>query len=133
MLKIRRAFLESVANVCLHVEHQSSVKRLVMNSPKTLNALSSQMMRDILREVEDISTDKHRCIVIDSSSNVFCAGHDLKELRSAKQKLVAAKNETSTTARDIFSLCTQLMLSLRSAPVPVIGLIDGPAVAAGNI
>ena len=128
MLKSKKNCITSFAHLCLKVERHGSVKRLVLNSPKTLNALSDRMMRDILKEVTDISTKNERCLLIDSSSKVFCAGHDLKELRVPQQASVVKEPQIS----EIFALCTELMLALRKAPIPVIALIDGAAVAAGK-
>ena len=60
-------------------------------------------------------------IVLRSEGPVFCAGHDLGELRKL------AHDEVKET----FALCAEVMGLIRRSPAPVVGVIQGLAIAAG--
>ncbi|KFM76125.1 Enoyl-CoA hydratase domain-containing protein 3, mitochondrial, partial [Stegodyphus mimosarum] len=104
------------------VKEKDGVKTITLNNPRKRNALSSAMLtklsQDIFQNVDDINL---RCIVLQSNGPVFSSGHDLKELSNADQK----------TREDIFEKCSELMVGLRKIPVPVIGVVNGLAAAAG--
>jgi enoyl-CoA hydratase/carnithine racemase len=61
-------------------------------------------------------------VVIDAVGKVFCAGHDLKELRESDDK---------AEHRRLFEGCSRLMLAIAASPRPVIAKVQGAAVAAG--
>jgi enoyl-CoA hydratase/carnithine racemase len=60
-------------------------------------------------------------IVLRSSGPVFCAGHDLGELKQLPNEEV----------KETFALCAEVMSLIRRSPVPVVGVIQGLATAAG--
>src|SRR5205823_5815680 len=62
-----------------------------------------------------------RAVVIAARGPVFCSGHDLGEMvgRSAEDY------------RELFSLCSAVMLRLRRLPQPVVARVQGLATAAG--
>ena len=68
-----------------------------------------------------------RVIVIAAQGNVFCAGHDLKEL--------TARRSDADRGRAFFELtmsrCSALMQSIVRHPKPVVAEVDGLATAAG--
>ena len=63
-----------------------------------------------------------RVIVLGAAGRIFCAGHDLGELRASDD---AAAHAT------LFGLCSDLMLDIRGCRAPVIARVQGAAVAAG--
>ena len=68
------------------------------------------------------SSEDARVVVISASGRLFCAGHDLAELRAA---------ETSAERLALFEQCSALMMSLSEYRLPVIAQVQGAAVAAG--
>lgn len=63
----------------LYLENQ--VVRLVLNNQKNRNALSSEMLELLYKEISEIDTiQKVRAIILASEGSVFSSGHDLKEL-----------------------------------------------------
>ena len=52
---------------------------------------------------------------------VFCSGHDLKEM----------VGRTEEEYRELFALCSRVMMGLRRLPQPVIARVQGVATAAG--
>ena len=96
---------------------------LTLNRPGARNALSMALMQSAVDELAAIAQDPSvKVVVIGGAGPVFCAGHDLRELRSKPER--AAYQAT-------FELCSQLMTSIVRLPKPVIARVHGVATAAG--
>jgi enoyl-CoA hydratase/carnithine racemase len=61
-------------------------------------------------------------VVIAAKGKAFCAGHDLKEMRSHPNQEYYA---------DLFRQCSQMMMTINRLPQPVIAKVQGLATAAG--
>jgi enoyl-CoA hydratase/carnithine racemase len=107
------------------VQHRTegAVARITLNDPSHANALSSAMMTAIDAAVAGAVADPAvRVIVLAAAGKIFCAGHDLGELRSSDE---AAEHEA------LFAQCSALMMRIVASPKPVIARVQGAAVAAG--
>jgi enoyl-CoA hydratase/carnithine racemase len=99
------------------------VATLTLNRPQQYNALSSSLTDALQNALDEIAQDPQvRVVVIAGSGKAFCAGHDLKEMRSLRQRALV---------HDAFTKCSQLMLTLTRLPQPVIARVHGLAFAAG--
>ena len=98
------------------------VVRLTMNRPEAFNALSEALLDALHDALASIAQTDARVVVIEGAGRAFCAGHDLKEMRS---KPSLAYYQT------LFSRCTKLMLAIQRLPQPVIARVHGIATAAG--
>lgn len=99
------------------------ISNLLINRPKSYNALSIECMNAIRKEIEAISEDSSiKVAILSGAGKGFCAGHDLKEMRS-------------NTEREFYELtfntCTKLMMSIVNCPKPIIAKVHGIATAAG--
>lgn len=95
---------------------------LTLNHPEKRNALSRAMLRSLKGEMDRIAADPRLLVVIlRSAGPVFSAGHDLREFVGGTREAYAA------TLR----LSTEVMLTIRRLPQPVIAQVDGLATAAG--
>ena len=107
----------------LKTQDARGVVTLTMNRPQAFNSLSEGLLAALQREVDAIAEDRHvRAVVIAGAGKAFCAGHDLKEMRSAPALGYYEK---------LFAQCADVMLSLQRLPVPVIARVHGIATAAG--
>jgi enoyl-CoA hydratase/carnithine racemase len=96
---------------------------LTLNRPSARNALSLGLMEALVAELAAIDADPSvKVVVIGGAGPAFCAGHDLRELRS---------NPDRATYQATFQLCSQLMTSIVRLPKPVIARVHGVATAAG--
>ncbi len=96
---------------------------ITLDRPQAFNALSQAMLDALQREFDAIARDDSaRVVVIAAAGRAFCAGHDLKEMRSAP---------SLETYRALFAQCSRVMLSMQRLPVPVIARVHGVATAAG--
>ena len=99
------------------------IATLTLNRPRQFNALSSAVLSDLQWQLDAIATDSNvRVVVIAGAGSAFCAGHDLKEMRSQY-------NAESTKA--LFEQCSKVMCSIVALPQPVIARVHGIATAAG--
>jgi len=104
-------------------ERDREVLRLTLNRPKARNALSVALMSALIEALGDAATDPHvRVVVIAGAGPVFCAGHDLRELRADQRR---------ETYERVFAQCSELMLKIVRLPKPVIAEVHGVATAAG--
>jgi len=104
------------------------ILRLLLNDPKNKNALSDKMIMHIKEQLLIASTDKSiKVVIISAVGDVFCSGHNLKELTDARRN----EDEGKSYFLDLFNLCSSLMQMIISCSKPVIAEIDGIATAAG--
>jgi enoyl-CoA hydratase/carnithine racemase len=112
-----------MADPILLCDADGAVGRITLNDPAHANALSSAMMTALAEALTAMGEDPAvRVIVLAAAGRVFCAGHDLSELR-------ATEDETAHEA--LFGQCSTLMLAIGASPKPVIARVRGAAVAAG--
>jgi enoyl-CoA hydratase/carnithine racemase len=106
------------------LEKDGPIGWLTLNRPDKRNALSLELMGDMLKKLEQVREDKEtRIVVVRGNGPVFCAGHDLSEMVGTDRGI--------HHFRDIFSRCTEMMLRLQGLPQPVIAQVHGIATAAG--
>lgn len=99
------------------------IAELTLNRPHQYNALSMSMLDALLAQLNDIEKDTTiKVIIIGAAGKAFCPGHDLKEIRS---------NRNKTFGDALFAKCTKLMLKIRSLNQLVIAKVQGVATAAG--
>ncbi len=104
-------------------ETDAGVATLTLNRPQARNALSRPVMAALHAALDAAGRDPAvRVVVIRGAGPGFCAGHDLKELRS-----VTDPGEML----DLFRRCAALMQAIVALPRPVIAQVHGVATAAG--
>ncbi len=102
---------------------QGGIATLTLNRPSQYNALSESLLTQLSLMLNEVANDDAvRVVVVAANGRAFCAGHDLKEMRA---------NDSLEYQTQLFSLCSQMMLSIAQLPKPVVARVHGPAVAAG--
>jgi enoyl-CoA hydratase/carnithine racemase len=106
----------------LLIESERGIAWLTLNRPEKRNALSFELLRSLEAAIEAIAADASaRVVVLGSQGPVFCSGHDLAEM----------VGRSEDDYRELFALCSRVMLGLRRLPQPVIARVQGVATAAG--
>jgi enoyl-CoA hydratase/carnithine racemase len=114
---------EAEEPLILRSQDRRGVITLTLNRPKAFNALSEAMLAGLQRELHGIGSDESvRAVVIGAEGKAFCAGHDLKEMRT---------DPSLEYYEGLFSQCSEMMLDIQRLPVPVIARVQGIATAAG--
>jgi enoyl-CoA hydratase/carnithine racemase len=96
--------------------------RITLNRPEKRNALSLELMEELIRALESIGADpESRTIVLEGAGPAFSAGHDLSEMVGRDLGFY----------QQLFDTCTVLMETIHRVPQPVIARVHGVATAAG--
>lgn len=106
------------------LEKDGHVAWLTLNRPESRNALSVDVMNDMLDKLGQIERNPDiRVVVIRGKGPAFCAGHNLKDMVGPDLDI--------RHFYTMFSICARMMQSLHELPQPVIAQVHGIATAAG--
>ena len=106
----------------LLVSRDGTAARIVLNRPEKRNALSLELMDEMIVAVLEVSAQRDtRSIVIEGAGPAFSAGHDLSEMIGREREFLAR----------LFDRCSAMMQVLHEVPQPVIAKVHGIATAAG--
>jgi methylglutaconyl-CoA hydratase len=99
----------------------AGVTTMTLDSPANRNALSSQLMQELLDALGTALTDSAvRVVVISHTGPVFCSGADLKETAAAPE-----------SGRIPAELLADVLAAIWEFPKPVLARVGGPARAGG--
>ncbi len=102
---------------------ERGVHTLTLNNPHQFNVLSEAMMHALQMALDGVAAHEDaRVVVIAAVGKAFCAGHDLKQMRSQPELAYYQR---------LFAQCSRLMMSIRRLGVPVVAKVQGLATAAG--
>jgi len=106
----------------IRTEREDGVAVVTLNRPERRNALSLELMLELIECLESVGKDAQvRAVILAAAGKVFSSGHDLGEMVGGDLKAY----------RRTFDVCTDLMTRLQSIPQPVIAEVQGMATAAG--
>ena len=112
----------SYQNILCDRENDGRVAVITLNRPQRRNALSLEMMLELIDCLGDIGRDREvRAVVLAANGKVYCSGHDLGEM----------VGRDINAYRHLFDVCTELMTKIQSISQPVIAEVQGMATAAG--
>ena len=114
---------QAAENLVLREDGANGVTTITLNRPQARNALSVGLMTSLQAALDAIAKDSSvKVVVIAGAGPGFCAGHDLKEIRS---------DPSRETYEALFTQCSRLMITITRLPKPVIAKVHGIATAAG--
>ena len=106
----------------VEIAREGPIAIVTLDRPERRNALSLEMMLDLIAALEEIGRNREiRAVILAAAGKVFCSGHDLAQM----------SGRDINEYRRIFDVCTRLMEKLQSIPQPVIAEVQGIATAAG--
>ena len=110
-------------DVVLLTENGDGITTVTLNRPNQYNALSEQVLADMQLLLDQLS-ERHdiKVVIIASTGDAFCSGHDLKEMRATPNK---------DYYQDLFRRCSLMMMTMVRMPQTVITRVHGTATAAG--
>ncbi|MFT3998120.1 MAG: enoyl-CoA hydratase/isomerase family protein [Asticcacaulis sp.] len=116
---------KALLNRALLTRVENGVGRLTLNRPQALNALTTDMCRDMAQTLTRwASDDAVRYVVLDHEGRAFCAGGDVRAAaRSGRGDGV--------DAREFFRTEYRLNTLIKRFPKPFIALIDGVTMGGG--
>jgi enoyl-CoA hydratase/carnithine racemase len=106
----------------IEIAYEGETAVVTLNRPERRNALSLELMLDLIAALDEIGRNAEvRAVILAAAGKVFCSGHDLGQMTG----------RDLTEYRRIFDVCSDLMQKLQSIPQPVIAEVQGIATAAG--
>ena len=110
------------------LNQDNGILRLTLDDENNKNALSKAMIGELTEAINAANNNKEvKVIIIASIGNVFCSGHNLKEITAARNN----NDKGESYFMNLFELCSSLMQLIVSCSKPVIAEVDGIATAAG--
>ena len=114
--------MKDYSNIFVEVP-DNGISRIKLNDPKNYNALSLKTITSLIEIFQVFSNNNNtKVIVIEGLGKGFSAGHNLKEINELKGK---------PDYKKLFSLCSELMITIMKNNKPVIAKVHGAAFAAG--
>jgi enoyl-CoA hydratase len=106
--------------VSVLIEREEPVAVARLNRPEQLNALSSELMRELVGALENLDADESiRCIVLAGDERAFAAGADIGELRD------------TATIDLYFGARLDLWDAIRSIRTPLVAAVSGYCLGGG--
>jgi len=106
----------------LLVETRGPIRRLVLNRPEKLNALSTALVESLSSALADAAEDPEvRVMIIAGAGRSFCAGYDLSEESSTDRETVLENLRHSLDR----------LLEIFDHPKPIIAEVQGHCLAGG--
>ena len=112
----------TVRKAILTCSDRNNTRVLQLNDFPRRNALGLDMLRALDSALSGDFSSYRSILIKSDGGKVFCAGHDLHELKS---------DAGAESHAEIFGLCKVVMNRIRQVEVPVICQVSGIAAAAG--
>ena len=109
----------------LQLAFDSGIAALTLNRPDKRNAISYELIADLLKALEDVKSSPARVLVITGAGKAFCSGMDLDNLKLLIGRTPEQSLEDSRTMVSLFR-------SLYEFPKPTIAAVNGAAIAGGT-
>ena len=114
----------------LRIENKNGIATVSLNRPDKRNAMSFDLLRELVKTAEKIKKDRSiRCVILTGEAQVFSAGIDLADLNNPKNRAYAAW-ELIKPGQSLFQKAFLIWQEL-PVPVPVIAAIEGSCFGAG--
>src|SRR5450755_3939355 len=102
-----------------------AVATLTLNRPDKRNAISYELIEDLIRALEEVKDSNARVLILTGAGKAFCSGLDLDNLKALIGRTPEQNLEDSRTMVGLFR-------SLYEFPKPTIAAVNGAAIAGGT-
>ncbi|MGA9355708.1 MAG: enoyl-CoA hydratase-related protein [Terriglobales bacterium] len=109
----------------LQLAQDAGVATLTLNRPDKRNAISYELIADLLRALDEVKSSAARVLIVTGAGKAFCSGMDLDNLKSLIGRTPEQNLEDSRTMVSLFR-------SLYEFPLPTIAAVNGAAIAGGT-
>ncbi|HMK28360.1 MAG TPA: enoyl-CoA hydratase-related protein [Terriglobales bacterium] len=107
------------------VAYEDQIARLTLNRPEKRNALSFELIEELMRALEEVERSPARVLILTGAGKAFCAGLDLEALQGLLGKSHAENVKDSATMAALFR-------RIYDFPLPTIAAVNGAAIAGGT-
>jgi 2-(1,2-epoxy-1,2-dihydrophenyl)acetyl-CoA isomerase len=107
---------------------QDGIHTVTLNSPETLNAMSYELMGELLDQLKQIDAARDaRAIILTGNGRGFSSGAEL----GAMDARMTEPGFGAGVANFMSTICSPVVEQIWASRVPVVGAINGPAVGGG--
>lgn len=109
----------------IQLAQDGGVAILTLNRPDKRNAVSFELIDDLLRALDEIATSQAQVVILTGAGKAFCSGMDLDNLKALLGRTPEQNIEDSGTM-------VRLFRSLYEFPKMTIAAVNGAAIAGGT-
>jgi len=109
----------------IQLSFDSGTATLTLNRPDKRNAISYELIGDLIRALEEVQNSTARVLILTGTGKAFCSGMDLDNLKALIGRSPEQNLEDSRTMVSLFR-------SLYEFPKPTIAAVNGAAIAGGT-
>lgn len=114
------------------LEKKENVAVMTLNRPERLNAISPQMVQEMVSALDDVDEDAEtRVLVITGSGRGFCSGADVGEMTGRTQRDADAARRAEELRQGLIHSAGRVIPKLQKMQKPTIAMVNGVAVGAG--
>ena len=115
----------------LRVHTDSGIQTILLNRPEKRNALTPQLIDDLVQALESAAANRScRVVILSGAGSAFCAGLDIEHLRAMSATPPNSPQFAAECRNDAENIA-DLFRTLHSLPKPTIAAVNGPAIAGG--
>jgi methylglutaconyl-CoA hydratase len=108
----------------LTLTHEAAVATITLNRPDKRNAISYELIDDLLRALDGVRNSDAQVLIITGAGKAFCSGLDLDNLRAITSRTAEENVKDSETMARLFR-------SVYEFPIVTIAAVNGAAIAGG--
>ncbi|MFZ0733652.1 MAG: enoyl-CoA hydratase-related protein [Candidatus Sulfotelmatobacter sp.] len=109
----------------IQLAHDGLVATITLNRPDKRNAISFELIDDLLRALDDVAKSEAIVLILTGAGKAFCSGMDLENLKALLGRTPEENLRDSETM-------VQLFRSLYEFPKVTVAAVNGPAIAGGT-
>jgi methylglutaconyl-CoA hydratase len=109
----------------IQLSYDSGVATITLNRPDKRNAISFELIDDLLRALEEVETSEAIVLILTGAGKAFCSGMDLENLNTLIGRSPVQNLKDSETM-------VRLFRSLYEFPKVTIAAVNGAAIAGGT-
>src|SRR5271168_77912 len=109
----------------IQLTHDSGVATITLNRPDKRNAISFELIDDLLRALEEVEASDAIVLILTGAGKAFCSGLDLENLKALQGRSPEQNLQDSQTM-------VRLFRSLYEFPKVTIAAVNGAAIAGGT-
>jgi methylglutaconyl-CoA hydratase len=109
----------------IQLAYESGVATITLNRPDKRNAISFELIDDLLRALKEVETSAAIVLIVTGAGKAFSSGMDLENLKTLIGRTPEQNLEDSQTM-------VRLFRSLYEFPKVTIAAVNGPAIAGGT-
>jgi methylglutaconyl-CoA hydratase len=113
-----------MAYTTIQLAIDSSVATITLNRPDKRNAISYELIEDLLAALDEIAKSSAQILILTGAGKAFCSGMDLENLKALRGRSPEQSLKDSETMARLFR-------SLYDFPKPTIAAVNGAAIAGG--